>query len=285
MIVITLFLTFSCAAVLFYTLWPLLVQGAGSVNKKQSQNINIQADIYLQDNEIQRAHVLTIISPIVFAAACFMFFPDALRLPGVVVGVILGIILPKMYVSHMIKKRKTGFNNQLIDSLMIMSSSFRGGLSLIQAFEAVVDEMPDPAKREFGIVLGENKMGVGLEESLGRLYKRMPSVALQQMITAILLARETGGNLPQIFSRIVNTIRERKKIEQNLDALTIQGKIQAAVMTGLPIFFVMGVSASNPKFFDVMFRLEQGRMMLGLCVVLWILGAFFIWQISKFKDV
>src|SRR5205807_907077 len=98
----------------------------------------------------------------------------------------------------------------------------------------------------------ENKMGVALDESLNRLFQRMPSSAMQQMITAILLARETGGNLPVIFSRIIGTMRERKKIEQNLQTLTVQGKIQAAVMTGLPVFFVIGVSASNPHFFDGM---------------------------------
>ena len=284
MIFITLFLTFFCAAALFYALWPLLVQGASTVNKQQSQKFTSQVDLYLQDNEIQRARALTVISPIVFALVCFILFPEAIRLPGVAVGIVLGIVLPRMYVSNLIGKRKTNFNNQLVDALMIMSSSFRGGLSLIQAMEAVVDEMPDPTKREFGIVLGENKMGVALDESFARLQGRMPSVALQQMITAIVLARETGGNLPQIFSRIVGTIRERKKIEQNLQTLTIQGKIQALVMTGLPVFFVMGVSASNPKFFDVMFRLEQGKMLLGVSLGLWIIGAFFIWQISKFKD-
>jgi len=98
------------------------------------------------------------------------------------------------------------------------------------------------------------KMGVSLDESLNRLYVRMPSPALQQMVTAILLARETGGNLPVIFTRIVNTTRERKKIEKNLQTLTVQGKIQAAVMTGLPIFFFFTVSGANPHFFDTMFK-------------------------------
>ena len=128
-------------------------------------------------------------------------------------------------------------------------------------------------------------MGVSLDESLNRLYLRMPSPALQQLVTAILLARETGGNLPSIFTRIVNSTRERKKIERNLKTLTIQGKIQAVVMTGLPVFFFFSVSGSNPHFFDSMLNTPKGQQLLTICVVLWVLGALSIWKISTFKDV
>ncbi len=191
---------------------------------------------------------------------------------GLIVGVFFGYLLPRMYVGRLITVRKQKFNDQLMDAIMIMSSSFRGGLSLVQAFESVADEMPEPAKGEFGVVLGENKMGVSLDESLNRLYMRMPSPAMQQMVTAILLARETGGNLPVIFSRIVNSTRERKKIEKNLQTLTVQGKIQAVVMTGLPVFFFFTVSGSNPHFFDTMFNSPKGQQLLILCVVLWVIG-------------
>ena len=128
-------------------------------------------------------------------------------------------------------------------------------------------------------------MGVSLDESLNRLYMRMPSPAMQQMITAILLARETGGNLPTIFSRIVSSTRERKKIEKNLQTLTMQGKIQAVVMTGLPVVFFFTVSGSNPHFFDTMFNSPKGQQMMILCIVLWVVGALSIWKISTFKDV
>ena len=127
-------------------------------------------------------------------------------------------------------------------------------------------------------------MGVTLDESLQRLYKRVYSPAVQQMITAILLSRETGGNLPMVFSRIVSSMRERKKVEQNLKTLTIQGKLQAFVMTLLPILFIMTVSASTPKFFDPMLHTSDGHKIMTLAGVLWVLGAFFIWKISSLKN-
>jgi tight adherence protein B len=85
--------------------------------------------------------------------------------------------------------------------------------------------------------------------------------------------------------RIVNSSRERKKIEKSLKTLTVQGKIQAIVMTGLPVFFFFTVSGSNPHFFDIMFNSARGQHLMALCAVLWVLGALSIWKISTFKDV
>ncbi len=285
MLFVTLMLVFIFVTLLCYYAVPLILQKTNAFNKKQAQGLVGRVDRYLQDDDIKKTYRLILFGPIILGAVGFIIFPGSTHVIGLVVGVVLGFIFPRMYVNNLIAQRKVRFNDQLMDALMIMSSSFRGGLSLIQAFEAVADEMPDPCRAEFGIVLGENKMGVALDESLGRLYTRTASPAMQQMVTAILLARETGGNLPVIFSRIVGSMRERKKIEQNLQMLTVQGKIQAAVMTGLPIFFVFGVSASNPHFFDGMLHSPDGQKLLMICAVLWVLGALSIWKISSFKEI
>ena len=104
------------------------------------------------------------------------------------------------------------------------------------------------------------------------------------MITAILLARETGGNLPVIFNRIVTNIRESRKIQQNLDTLTIQGKIQGAVMTLLPIGFGFIVYSTNPQMMENMFTSQLGRSLLIYAAFSWCIGAYMVWKISTFKD-
>ena len=234
--------------------------------------------------DIRRLSQLYVVAPLFLAVAAYFFTPAGLRLFAVVLGVILGFIGPSFYIKFLTQKRKDRFNQQLIDALMIMSSSFRGGLSLVQAMEAVVEEMPDPINQEFGTVLNENKMGVSLEEALNHLYGRMPTAALQQVMTAILLARETGGNLPVIFSRIVNSIREHNKIQQNIDTLTLQGKIQGSVMTLLPFGFASIVYSTNKEFFSNMIHTEPGRMLLVYACVSETIGAWMIWKISTFKD-
>ena len=285
MLIFSLFLTFISIAILSGAIVPVLVDKYGQANKRQAQVVVGRVDRYLNEDELKKMYQLTLLGPIILSIAGGLLFPAGRRWIGFIVGAVFGYLLPRMYIGRLIAVRKQKFNEQLVDAIMIMSSSFRGGLSLVQAFESVSDEMPEPVKGEFGVVLGENKMGVSLDESLHRLYNRMPSPAMQQMVTAILLARETGGNLPNIFTRIVNSTRERKKIEKNLQTLTVQGKIQAVVMSGLPVFFFFTVSGSNPHFFDVMFNSPRGQQLMVTCIVLWILGALSIWKISTFKDV
>lgn len=283
LILITILMSVSIG-LLAYTLIPIAATQAGELNKKRNQQFLRQMDRSLQEDEVQKAFRLYAIGPIALAAAGLIFAPNELRFVGFILGGVAGLLIPRMWIGSLIKKRRSKFNDQMMDALMIMSSSFRGGLSLVQAFETVVDEMPDPIKYEFSIVLGENKMGVSLDETLTRLYKRMPSPGLQQMITAILLSRETGGNLPAIFSRIVQSIRERKKVELNLQTLTVQGKLQAVVMTGLPLLFIGAVSSSNPTFFDPMLKTPLGHKAIILCAVLWTLGALAVVKISTFKE-
>jgi len=220
MLVFTLFLIFCTVGMIGYVLSPMVYSKASIASGKRQQMLSNKMEQLMPRQEAKKISRLFVIAPLVLGGGFYVIFPEGMRLFGVFFGIIIGLVFPGMYVQALSGKIKDQFNGQLIDALMIMSSSFRGGLSLVQALEAVVDEMPDPINKEFGIVLGENKMGVSLEEALNHLYNRMKSPALQQMITAILLARETGGNLPVIFNRIVNNIRESRKIQQNLDVTT-----------------------------------------------------------------
>ena len=280
MLIFILFMVFVFASLTVYAVIPFTVRTMYEVNQKRARNFAREMDRTMLQDDIRKVSILYIIGPFALGVGGFIMY----QVPGLVGGAVLGFILPKTYAGMLIKQRKKQFDGQLIDALMIMSSSFRGGLSLIQSMEAVVEEMPDPIRQEFGIVLGENKMGVSLEEAMARLYKRMPSPALQQMVSAILLARETGGNLPAIFSRIVATIRERRKIEENLQVLTLQGKLQAFVMSGLPVAFFFMVRSTNPQYFKVMVTTDIGRLLVFVCLGLWIVGTFFILKISSFSD-
>ncbi len=285
MLPVIFILIFVCAVLCVYFVIPVTVRGVHEMNQKRARDFAREMDRSMIAEDIQAVQRLYIIAPFICAVLGFMFFSDTqFRFAGLLGGFVVGLILPRLYAGSLLKKRKQQFDVQLVDALMIMSSSLRGGMSLVQSMEAVVEEMPDPIRHEFGIVLGENKMGVSFDEALNRLYKRMASAAMQQMVSAILLSRETGGNLPLIFSRIVGTIRERRKIEENLMVLTVQGKLQAAVMSGLPVAFFVMVNATNPKYFQVMITTELGRMLMMVSIGLWLLGTFLIIKISSFND-
>lgn len=200
---------------------------------------------------------------------------------GAVVGGIIGLLLPNIIIKQMDSARKHKFTNQLVDALLLLSSSLKGGLSLVQAFEAVATEMPAPINQEFATVLNENKMGISLDESLKKLNERIPSVDLNLIVTAILLARETGGNLPEIFTNLIASMREKRKIAENVMTLTLQGRLQGIIMSLLPIGFALFVFKSNPDFFQIMMDTEIGRILLMVCVGLEVVGIFLIRKISK----
>ncbi len=283
MLVFLMFLIFGAVTLFAYFGVPFITKTVIKYNQSRAKKFAVEMDRSMLQDDIRKVSIFYIIGPVVCGIGGLIVLRD-FPLVGLAIGAIVGFVAPKFYANILIGQRKKQFDNQLIDALMIMSSSFRGGLSLLQSIEAVTEEMPDPIRQEFLIVLGENKMGVTMDEAMNRLYKRMPSPALQQMISAILLARETGGNLPVIFSRIVSSIRERRKIEENLQVLTLQGKLQASVMSGLPIAFFVMVNATNPRYFRVMIETDTGRMLLMICAGLWLVGTFFIIKISAVKD-
>jgi len=284
MLVSVLFLVFCTFGLIGYAIIPVIYGKTAVFGEKRQRSFSSNMENLMPRQEAKKLGRLFVFAPILLGITFYFVFPEGLQIFGVALGIVAGVLFPGIYIKLLTQKTKSKLNTQLVDALMIMSSSFRGGLSLIQAMEAVVDEMPDPINKEFGMVLGENKMGVSLEEALAHLYNRVPLVSLQQMITAILLARETGGNLPIIFNRIVSNIRESKKIQQNITTLTIQGQIQGVVMSLLPIGFGFIVYSSNRRIFEHMLHSDLGRGMLMYAVVSWSIGAFFVWKISAFKD-
>ena len=277
-------LTFAAASLFSYFGVPFLVTTYVELNKKRAAKFAAKMDRTMMQDDIKRVAPLYVVGPVLLGVIAFLFLPSELQLIGVVIGFGLGFMVPQFYAKMIISKRTEQFNTQLVDALMIMSSSFRGGLSLIQSMEAVAEEMPEPIRQEFSIVLGENKMGVTMDEAMTRLYKRMPSPAMQQMVSSILLARETGGNLPVIFTRIVQNIRERRKIEENLAVLTVQGKLQALVMSGLPVGFFFMVNSTNPGYFKALTTTDIGRTLMMVSLGLWLIGTFLIIKISSFKE-
>lgn len=279
-----IFLVFLTIMFLAYAVFPIVFQRTATIAERRQSKYSYQLERIMPKSQVKRLTNVYLIAPIVLPAVLFFVFPEQIRLVGVILGLIIGFIIPNSYTRYVITNTRNKFQDQLVDALMIMSSSFRGGLSLIQAMEAVVEEMPDPINQEFGIVLGENKMGVSLEEALTHLFNRMPSSSLQQMNTAVLLARETGGNLPVIFNRIVNSIREHRKIRENIKTLTMQGKIQGFVMTILPVIFGMFVYQTNRRLFENMLATDTGRFILVYALISLLIGGFLIWRISTVRE-
>jgi tight adherence protein B len=195
----------------------------------------------------------------------------------------LGLFLPTFIINTMKAQRKQRMQSQLVDALMILSSSLKGGLSLLQAIEVLVEESNPPLSQEFGLVLRENKMGVSLEESLKRLNERVEIEEVRLLTNSILVSRETGGDLTKVLSRLSTTIRDNRKLKDTIRTLTLQGRLQGFIMSVLPFFFVTAVISFNRNHFDIMFESEEGRTLIFLAVGMQAVGLILIQRFSKAK--
>ena len=218
------------------------------------------------------------ILPLLLGVLGFIFSRSPL---GALAGAAAGLIIPKIWIKQMAAKRIRDVANQLVDGLMLLSSSLKAGMSLSQAFDVLVEEFPPPISEEFGLALRENQMGLPMEDCLEHLKKRIPISDIDLVCTAINIARETGGDLTEVFSQLVSTIREKKKLEDRVRALTIQGKLQGGIMAILPFAFGIFIYSMNPGNFNIMLEDQLGRTLLVWAVISEIIGIVLIKILSK----
>jgi len=221
-----------------------------------------------------------------FASMALVATVVSIGFRNLLLGLILGAMafpLPGLIIHLLKRRRDRRFGFQLVDALVAMGNALRAGYSLHATFELLAREMPNPMGQEMRMVVQEMQVGVSMDDALHHLYERMPSQDLDLLITSIIISREVGGNLTEIFDNIAETIRERHRIEGKIRALTAQGKIQGIVVALLPVAIGVILNAINPDFMRPMFTTWIGGLMLALIVILELLGAYFIWRIVSIK--
>jgi tight adherence protein B len=154
---------------------------------------------------------------------------------------------PRFYLKFLGKQRLRKFNEQLEEGLTSMSSSLKAGFSITQAIEAVAGENKSPISIEFRLLLQEIRLGVSLEQALDNMCERLDSVDMELTATAIITARQTGGELTVILDRLASVIRERSRINNKLSAMTAQGRLQAIIIGVMPfvLMFIMNYVAAD----------------------------------------
>ena len=198
------------------------------------------------------------------------------------IGVIAGFALPWVYVTLMRGRRLRAFNDQLGDTLNLMVNSIRAGYSILQAMEAVSEEMGSPICDEFGRVVREVQLGLTLEQGLDNMMRRITSDDLDMMVTAIKVQREVGGNLAEVLDSISYTIRERVRIKGDIRSLTAYGRGAGNLLTAVPILLSAIIYLITPDFMSLLFTDRCGWMMLGFAGLGIVLGYIVI---SKIVDI
>jgi tight adherence protein B len=196
---------------------------------------------------------------------------------------VFAALLPLAWLLLRRRKRLRMFGAQLPDALELMSRALRAGHSLAAGFNLVAGEMADPISKEFGRVFEEQNLGIPLDEALESMTQRIPNLDLRFFATAVVLQRQTGGDLAEILDKISRLIRERFQLWGQVQALTGEGRLSGAVLLALPPFLFVVVWRLNPDYILPLFTDPLGKKMLIGGVVMQLLGALAIRKIVNIK--
>jgi tight adherence protein B len=224
----------------------------------------------------------TIGAPLVFIFLSVAL--PALRSPfALILAVVLGFLLPRMWLSRRKSGRLNAFNKQLPDTITLLSNSLRAGSSFLQSVELVSRESPAPMGLEMGRVVREVNLGLGMEEALANMVRRIKSDDLDLMVTAIGVQQQVGGNLAEILDTIAFTIRERVRIKGEIRTLTAQGRYSGYLVAFLPIAIAVTLNFINPEFMQPLFTELIGQILLVVGAIMMAIGFFAIRKITDIK--
>lgn len=189
-----------------------------------------------------------------------------------------GWTLPRKAIEFMWRRRVQQFDLQMLDGLTFLANSLKSGLSLLQAIDMIVQELPNPLSQEWALVMSQQKLGVRIDEALYNLEKRIGTEDIQIIITSITILRESGGNLAEVFDTIAYTVRERRKVEGKIDAMTAQGRMQGIVIVALPFVLMYVLWLMDAQLIARLWETALGWLFLSIMFFLQFVGA---WMIKK----
>lgn len=200
----------------------------------------------------------------------------------VLVDIAGGIVLslaPYMIIAFKRSRRVNAFNAVLAEAIDMLGRALRAGHSVVSALEMLTENAQEPLASEFREVFRQLNLGLPMRDALLQLLDRVPSPDLQVLVTAILVQKDTGGNLAEILDRTVFVIRERLRIQGEIQVQTAQGRLTGWILSSLPVVMMVLLNLVNPGYSAILFHDPLGRKLLWGCIGMLGLGAFFIRQI------
>lgn len=256
---------------------------------------NAKADKGLRDTSIAK-HIdlliqqgaLSLSVPTVFgfcfAGAVVGFLLAWLLVPILLVEFIffsMGALLPYLYLLLMRSRRLAAFDKALPDSMDLISRAVKAGHSVQAAFEIAGQEATQPVRSEFAVLGGQVRLGLQQNEALLQMSERIPTQDLRFMVTAVMVQRETGGNLPQVLDRTTQMIRERIRINGELRVKTTQGRISGIVLVCMPIGLALAMRILNPEWLDPLLTDPLGHYLLYYACASLLIGSALVYAITR----
>lgn len=198
-------------------------------------------------------------------------------------GVILGALMPYSYASYRRTKRFQQFEELFPQAIDTLARAVRAGHAFTTALELIANEIAEPVASEFRKLFEEQKFGLPVRDALINLTERVPLVDVKFFVTAVMLQRETGGNLAEILDNLSYVIRERFKIMRQVRVYTAQGRLTMMLLMGLPPIIVVTMLIMNPSFIHPLFADPMGHTLVVAGITLQTIGYFVIRKIIQIQ--
>lgn len=245
-----------------------------------------RADLKLKPSEFLAIWAASTVGlPAIFFVVGFVM-PSFQTIIALIGGLILGFIIPRLWLGRRKSSRLGAFNKQLPDTITLVANALRAGSSFLQAIELVVRESRPPVSTEFARVIREVNLGLPFDQAMENMVRRIRSDDFELMATAINIQHQVGGNLAEILDSIAFTIRERVRIKGEIRTLTAQQRLSGYVVGLLPFGLAGFIFLAAPSFFDPMWDpkvnlggLPAGIIILGVGLLMMMIGFVFIRRI------
>jgi tight adherence protein B len=252
----------------------VLVRLQSAIHLKQLLD---QADLHITPS---RLVMLSGLAGTLAAMAASVVSPSILLMIG---AGLAAAAIPFAHVWWKRKKRFDAFLELLPDALDLMSRGLSAGHAFSEALHMVSAEMPDPIAAEFRKTYEEQNLGLSLKLALENLIHRIPLLDLRMVVTAVLIQRETGGNLAEILEKVAYTIRERFRIMGDLKTLTTSSRMSAWLLCGLPIGVAFAITVLNPEYMSILWKDPRGHYLIATAVFMQLTGMLIVRKILKIK--
>jgi tight adherence protein B len=196
---------------------------------------------------------------------------------------VLGALSPLAYVALRRGRRMKAFEQQFPDVIDLLTRSVSAGHTFTSGLEIVATDMPNPVAGEFRTTFDEQRFGLPIRDALLGLCERIPLVDVRFFVIALLVQKETGGNLAEILENLAHVIRERFRIAGEVRVRTAQGRLTAIILIAMPIIMLVVLKVINPDYINVLFVDRWGQNMLIAAACLQALGAALLWKIVHVK--
>jgi tight adherence protein B len=203
--------------------------------------------------------------------------------PFALLLMLVGLAAPFVALAVMAHRRTKAFDQQLPDVLATIASTLRAGHGLRQAIRAIAEDSAPPASEEFGRVLGEERLGLPLDQAINAMCERVGSPDLEYVATAVNVQSQTGGSLAGLFDTLSETVRERQRHNRKVHALTALGRISAIVLVGLPIGLAALMTLISPTYMAPLYTTSTGHVVIGVCLASMGVGALFLKRIVSVR--